>query len=100
VEEGLFISGKRALNPRSAMGYTRDGRLIILAVQGRTPQQAAGVTLLQEAKILQDLGCYEAVNLDGGGSTCMLVNGKETVHPSDKEGERPVPSVFVIKRIR
>jgi exopolysaccharide biosynthesis protein len=98
-EEGLFIKGDRDLNPRSAIGYTRDGRLIILAIQGRTPKQAAGVTLSQEAKILQDLGCYEALNLDGGGSSCLLVNGKETIHPSDKEGERPVPAVFLIKQI-
>jgi hypothetical protein len=100
VGEGLFIKDKGALNPRSAIGYTRDGRLIILAVQGRTPKLAAGVTLLQEAKILLDLGCYKALNLDGGGSSCLLINGKETIHPSDKEGERPVPSVFIIKQAK
>jgi len=97
-EEGLFIKGEKDLHPRSAIGYTRDGRIIVLAVQGRTPGKAAGVTLLQEAKILLDLGCYEALNLDGGGSSCLLVNGKETIHPSDKTGERPVPSVFIITR--
>ena len=37
------------------------------------------------------------LNLDGGGSTCLLVNGKETVHPSDPGGERPLPTVFLIK---
>jgi hypothetical protein len=99
-EEGLFIKGEKDLHPRSAIGYTRDGRIIVLAVQGRTPKLAAGVTLAQEAKILLDLGCYEAINLDGGGSSCLLVNGKETIHPSDKEGERPVPSVFLIKQVR
>ena len=66
--------------------------------RGRTPEVAAGVTLAQEAKILLDLGCYKAINLDGGGSSCMLVNGKETIKPSDKEGERPVPAVFLITR--
>lgn len=96
-EEGLFIKGEKDLHPRSAIGYTRDGRIIVLAVQGRTPG-AAGVTLLQEARILQELGCYEALNLDGGGSSCMLVNGKETIKPSDKTGERPVPSVFLIRQ--
>lgn len=95
-EEGLFIKGEKDLHPRSAIGYTRDGRIIVLAVQGRTPGKAAGVTLAQEAKIFLDLGCYEALNLDGGGSSCLLVNGRETIHPSDKEGERPVPSVFII----
>jgi hypothetical protein len=98
MEEGLFIGSENALNPRSAIGYTRDGRVIILAVQGRTPGKAAGATLPQEAKILLDLGCYEALNLDGGGSSCLLVNGKETIHPSDKEGERPVPAIFMIKK--
>jgi hypothetical protein len=96
-EEGLFIHGERDMHPRSAIGYTRDGRIIVLAVQGRTPGVAAGVTLAQEAKILADIGCYEAINLDGGGSSCMLVNGKETIHPSDKGGERPVPAVFLIE---
>ena len=96
-EEGLFMHGEKDMHPRSAIGYTRDGRIIVLAVQGRTPGVAAGVTLGQEAKILRDLGAYEAINLDGGGSSCMLVNGKETIHPSDKGGERPVPAVFLIE---
>jgi hypothetical protein len=98
-EEWLFIKGEKDLHPRSAIGYTRDGHIIVLAVQGRTPHLAAGVTLAQEAKILLDLGCYEAINLDGGGSSCLLVNGKETIHPSDKEGERQVPSIFLIKTL-
>jgi len=97
-EEGLFVGSEKARNPRTAIGYTRDGRLIVLAIQGRTPGRAAGLTLAEEAKVLLDLGCYEALNLDGGGSTCLLVNGKETIHPSDKTGERPVPSVFIIKK--
>lgn len=87
-------------DPRTAMGYTRDGRLIILVVQGRTPGVAAGTTLLREAQMLLQLGCYEALNLDGGGSSCLLVNGKETIHPSDREGQRPVPAVFLIKRTK
>lgn len=97
-EEGMFIHGEKDIHPRSAIGYTKDGRVIVLAVQGRTPGVATGVTLAEEAKVLLDLGCYEALNLDGGGSSCMLVNGKETIHPSDKAGERPVPSVFLIKK--
>ncbi len=83
--------------PRTAMGYTRDGRLIVLVIQGRTPGVAAGATLQEEAQLLLDLGCYEALNLDGGGSSCLLVNGKETIHPSDSEGQRPLPAVFLIK---
>src|SRR5688572_62597 len=84
-------------HPRTAMGYTKDQKLIILVVQGRFPGIAEGATLGQEAKILQDLGCWEALNLDGGGSSCMLVNGKETIKPSDPAGQRAVPAVFIIK---
>ena len=82
--------------PRTAMGYTRDGRLIVLTVQGRSAD-AAGITLQEEAEILHDLGCYEALNLDGGGSSCLLINGKETIRPSDASGQRPVPAVFLVK---
>jgi exopolysaccharide biosynthesis protein len=85
-------------DPRTAMGYTRDGRLIILVIQGRTPGIAAGATLQKEAELLLQLGCYEALNLDGGGSSCLLINGKETIRPSDRDGQRPIPAAFLIKQ--
>lgn len=96
--EEVKFAGK-AINdkhPRTAMGYTRDNKLIILVVQGRS-ESSGGGTLPQQAQILKDLGCWEALNLDGGGSSCLLVNGKETIKPSDKEGQRPVPAVFLIR---
>ena len=99
-EEELKFTGK-AINdkhPRTCMGYTADGYLIVMVIQGRFPGIAEGATLEQEAKLLIDLGCTEALNLDGGGSSCMLVNGKETIKPSDKTGERPVPAVFIIQK--
>ncbi len=98
-EEELKFPGK-AINdahPRTCMGYTADGRLIVMVIQGRYPN-AAGATLKQEAQLLVDLGCVEALNLDGGGSSCMLINGKETIKPSSDGVERPVPAVFIIKR--
>lgn len=99
-EEELKFTGK-AINdkhPRTCMGYTGDGYLIIMVIQGRFPGIADGATLGQEAKLLIDLGCVEALNLDGGGSSCMLINGKETIKPSDKTGGRPVPAVFIIAK--
>lgn len=96
--EEMKFAGKALYDkhPRTAMGYTADGRLIILAVQGRSAE-AVGVTLEQEATLLQQLGCVEALNLDGGGSSCLLVNGKPTIRVSDKEGQRPVPAVWMIR---
>ena len=96
-EEEQMFAGKaiKDKHPRTAMGYTGDKKLIILVVEGRNPN-AGGATLTQEAQILKDLGCVEALNLDGGGSSCMLINGKETIKPSDKK-QRPVPAIFIIK---
>lgn len=94
----LKFAGK-AINdkhPRTAMGYTKDNKLIILVIEGRN-KDAGGATLIQEAQILKDLGCVEALNLDGGGSSCLLVNGKETIKPCDKTGQRSIPAVFMIK---
>ena len=83
-------------HPRTAMGYTADNKLIILAIEGRNPGIGEGATLTQVATILQQLGCIEGLNLDGGGSSCLLINGKETIRPSDRGVERPVPAVFLI----
>lgn len=97
-EEQMFVNGLTDLHPRTAMGYTKKRKLIILVIQGRSPGIAEGATLQEEAKILADIGCYEALNLDGGGSSCMLVNGKETIKPSENNGQRPVPGVFIIRK--
>lgn len=97
-EEQMFVKGENDRHPRTVMGYTRKRQLIILAIQGRFPGVADGATLAEEAKIMADLGCVEALNLDGGGSSCVLVNGKETIQVSDKTGQRPVPGVFIIKQ--
>jgi hypothetical protein len=97
-EERKFAG--KAINdkhPRTAMGYTKDDKLIILVIEGRS-KMASGATLTQEAEILKDLGCVEALNLDGGGSSSLLINGKETIKPSDASGQRPVPGVFLIKK--
>ncbi|HMK18670.1 MAG TPA: phosphodiester glycosidase family protein [Chitinophagaceae bacterium] len=96
--EELKFAGKAIedKHPRTVMGYTKDSKLIILMIEGRNTV-AHGATLGQEAQILKDLGCWEALNLDGGGSSFMLVNGKETIKTSDKEGQRPIPAVFIIK---
>jgi len=97
--EELKFAGKAIddKHPRTAMGYTKDGKLIILMIEGRN-KVAHGATLTQEAQLFKDLGCWEALNLDGGGSSCMLVNGKETIKVSDAAGQRPVPAVFIISR--
>lgn len=96
-EEEARFAGKGMLekHPRTAAGYTSDGKFIILVIEGRNPK-AGGATLNQEALILQSLGCERALNLDGGGSSCLLVNGQETILPADKGVERPIPAAMII----
>lgn len=98
-EQERKFTGKQILDrhPRTAMGYTKDGDLIILAIQGRFKGIAVGATLQETGSILLALGCVEALNLDGGGSSCLLINGKETIKPSDPTGERPVPAILYVK---
>jgi exopolysaccharide biosynthesis protein len=97
--EQMFVGkkGLSELHPRTAMGYTADGHLIIMVVQGRSKGKADGVSLTTLARMLYNLGCVEALNLDGGGSSCMLLNGKQTIQPSDATGQRAIPAVFLIK---
>lgn len=98
-EERMF-SGP-AINdrhPRTAVGYREDGTILLLVVEGRRPGLAAGASLQQLAHLLLQLGCREAMNLDGGGSTCLLVKGQPTNYPSDNGVERPVPAVLMVVR--
>ncbi|WP_205500624.1 phosphodiester glycosidase family protein [Rufibacter psychrotolerans] len=96
-EEMRGGAGFRGPHPRTVMGYTPDQKLIILMVEGRNKGVAEGASLDQLAKLMVDLGCQEALNLDGGGSSALYVKGKDTIKPSDKEGQRPVPAVLVLK---
>ena len=95
-EEQMFLGGQFDRHPRTAMGYTSDHRLVILVIEGRNAGIAEGATLLETAEILKNLGCAEALNLDGGGSSCLLINGIETIKPSDPQGQRVVPAVFIV----
>ncbi len=84
-------------NPRSAIAYHPNGHVIFFVCEGRnkTPN-TPGLTLKNVADLLLEIGCSEAINLDGGGSSCMLINGKETIIPSDKNGQRAVTNAVAI----
>lgn len=84
-------------HPRTAIGVTADGQLILFVCEGRNQTEGvAGLTTEDVANVLLDLGCVEAMNLDGGGSSCMLVNGKETIKVSDGS-QRSVASTVMFK---
>lgn len=84
-------------NPRTAVGATSDKNLIFFVCEGRNMTEGvAGLTTEDVANVLLDLGCVEAINLDGGGSTCMLVNGQEVIKGSDGS-QRYVASTVMMK---
>lgn len=76
------IGGK---NPRTAIGYTQDGNFIMVAVDGREGA-SVGLTLKELAWFMKSIGCINAMNLDGGGSTVMYVNGRVVNMPKVKGG--------------
>lgn len=96
IERKFAGNAIRDKHPRTGIGYTANGDLILLVIEGRFPGKAEGATLEQMATMFTQIGCIEAMNLDGGGSSCLLINGKNTITPSDKEGQRPVPAVFMV----
>jgi hypothetical protein len=68
---------------RTAVGVTGDGRLLLVVVDGRQPGYSRGMTLRELAELLRRLGAVQAMNLDGGGSSEMVVNGLTANRPSD-----------------
>jgi len=73
-----------AAHPRTAVGLSRDGRALILAVVDGRSFEAAGMTCGELAQLMIELGAYSALNLDGGGSSAMWIQGEGVVNvPSD-----------------
>lgn len=95
-QEVFFGSGVGSTNgdPRTAIGRTSNGRIILFVVDGRTTE-SIGLSLQQVAETMISLGCVDAINLDGGGSSTFVVNGAVLNYPSDG-AERQVASAFAI----
>jgi large repetitive protein len=70
-------------NPRTGIGVTADGKILLVVVDGRQPKWSVGPTLFGFARIMQDHGAVWALNLDGGGSTTMVVEGEVVNRPSE-----------------
>ncbi|MBI5368700.1 MAG: phosphodiester glycosidase family protein, partial [Planctomycetes bacterium] len=88
-------------NPRTAMGLTGPGRLVLLTVDGRS-SRSLGLTVAQLAALMKRVGCDQAGNLDGGGSTTMWLRPRGVVnYPSDDgvwghAGERAVANCLAV----
>ncbi|WP_031514074.1 phosphodiester glycosidase family protein [Desulfofalx alkaliphila] len=94
VNEG-FTGNLLLDNPRTALGVKANGNLLLVTIDGRQPEHSAGVTLEELAYIMVELGAVQAVNLDGGGSTQMWVQG-QTVNKPSGGVERPLGNAILV----
>jgi hypothetical protein len=85
-------------HPRTALGWDPDRRRVwIVVVDGRREGSAEGMTLPELADLFLSLGATEALNLDGGGSSVMVVRGRRVNRPSHPAGERPVVNALLVR---
>lgn len=108
VKEGQYVSQRddrsfvTRRHNRTALGVTPEGTTFLVVVDGRFEGVAEGLTLYELQRVMRWLGCTEAINLDGGGSTTMYIKGRGVVNfPSDNqkhdhEGERAVSNAILV----
>jgi hypothetical protein len=96
AESGAAPAFAATRHPRSAVGWRADGTLLLVAVDGRQPGYSVGMSLPEMRALFRELGAVEALNLDGGGSTALVVRGRAVNRPSDAGGERPVANALVL----
>lgn len=85
-------------HPRTAVGWSPAGPVLLVTVDGRQAPYSDGMTLAELAELMGRLGATEALNLDGGGSTTMVIGGRVVNRTSDASGERPVGNALVVVR--
>jgi hypothetical protein len=96
------IGYREKLHPRTVVGTDASRRTVwLVVVDGRRPGISEGMTYRELAALMQDLGCVDALNLDGGGSTVMLkagaAGGLEIVNRPSGGRTRPVPVMLVVR---
>jgi len=88
--EGFTTDQLVPRHPRTAVGQTRDGRIVLVTVDGRRAGYSVGMTTFELALLLMRLGVWTGSGLDGGGSSTMAYEGTLLNRPSDPGGERSI----------
>ena len=76
-------------NARTMIGVAPDGTILLVETDGKQPGLAIGASMQETAALMQWIGASSAINLDGGGSSAMTVNGINVGHPSDSTPANP-----------
>ncbi|MDA1333831.1 MAG: phosphodiester glycosidase family protein [Bacteroidetes bacterium] len=95
-QEAFFGPAGTEYHPRTAAGITKDGDLLLLVIDGRQ-RASRGVSFSELAGILKSLGAVEALNLDGGGSSTLVVNGTLLNRPAGASFQREVVSALTVR---
>lgn len=90
------VSDSSTLNPRTVIGQRSDGAVLMLVIDGRQ-SYSMGATYGDCVKIMLEHGAVNAINMDGGSSTCMYYEGGYVNRPSGEYGARPVATAFLFK---
>lgn len=92
-------NGGYGIAPRTAIGQRKDGIVLMLVIDGRRPGHSLGVDMVELTNIMVKYGAYNASNLDGGGSSSMVVDGKvlSVAGGSGYSGERYLPNAWIVK---
>ena len=85
-------------HPRTMIGTSADNTIWLVTVDGRQPELSVGMTLVELRALAHRLGLVNALNLDGGGSTTMWVQGQVMNRPSDPTGPRKVSDALLVHR--
>jgi len=101
----LIVNGEKTeinsytggLAPRTAIGQTQEGRILLLVIDGRRPD-SIGATYKEMQTVLFENGAINAIGLDGGSSSSMVFNGKLVNRPSEGNDERHLPNAIVIRQ--
>lgn len=101
IDGKQLISGSSGwgLQPRSVIGQTEKGQVLMAVVDGRQPGYSIGITLGDLTDILYQYGAYQACNLDGGSSAVMYYRGRDITHSSavTPEKGRHIPDAWIVK---
>jgi hypothetical protein len=98
-ESGEALNPANFINmrhPRTLIGIDRGGFIWLVAIDGRQPEYSVGMTFADLERLCDRLDLTDALNLDGGGSTTMVVNGRIVNKPSDATGPRPVSDAILV----
>jgi hypothetical protein len=98
IQNGKRLVGegnKKNRHPRTVIGFN-ETELFLVVVDGRQPRLSRGMNYGELADLMDRLGCTNALNMDGGGSSTMWLDGALVNSPSGRTGQRPVGNALMI----